>query len=140
MSRNYSEWDKPKSAYSLGKHVYEIQLLKRIQEQTRLQEEQRRALEEERKLLDRQRQRQMEQRYEEVKRYEAKRYEEVKRQEEVKSQEDHIARINCMSEEEKDRIYKQMIKEREDDKRDYILKYGFEKWEKWQRYKLEHDL
>ena len=138
MSRNYSEWDKPKSAYSLGKHVYEIQLLKRIQEQTRLQEEQRRALEEERKLLDRQRQRQMEQRYdahiEEAKRYEAKRYEEVKRQE------DHIARINCMSEEEKDRIYKQMIKEREDDKRDYILKYGFDKWEKWQRYKLEHDL
>ena len=138
MSRNYSEWDKPKSAYSLGKHVYEIQLLKRIQEQTRLQEEQRRALEEERKLLDRQRQRQMEQRYD-AHREEAKRYE-AKRQEEVKRQEDHIARINCMSEEEKDRIYKQMIKEREDDKRDYILKYGFDKWEKWQRYKLEHDL
>jgi hypothetical protein len=136
-----SYWDKSKSpysysstsyssgSYSLGKHIYEIQLLKRIQEQTRLQEEQRRVLEEERRLLDRQRQ--MEQKQE---------YHRQEAQRQAQAQEEHIARINCMTEEEKDRLYKQMIKEREDDKRDYILKYGFEKWEKWQRYKLEHDL
>ena len=50
-------------------------------------------------------------------------------------QADHIARIKSMTEEQKDRLYKQMIKDREDDKRDYILMYGFEKWEQYERYK-----
>uniref|UniRef100_A0A6C0JP02 Uncharacterized protein n=1 Tax=viral metagenome TaxID=1070528 RepID=A0A6C0JP02_9ZZZZ len=135
-------WNKPKSAYSsgsysLGKHIYEIQLLKRIQEQTRIQEEQRKELEEERKMLDRLKMDKTQETHrKESQRQEAQR-QEAQRQ---KDQEAHIARINCMSEEEKNRLYKQMIKEREDDKRDYILKYGFDKWEKWQRYKLEHDL
>ncbi len=129
----YSSGSYSSGSYSLGKHIYEIQLLKRIQEQKRIQEEQRKELEEERKMLERLKM----DKTQETHRQEAQRQE---AQRQAQAQEDHIARINCMTEEEKDRLYKQMIKEREDDKRDYILKYGFDKWEKWQRYKLDHDL
>ena len=38
---------------------------------------------------------------------------------------EHVARIKSMSEEEKDIMYKQMIKERENAERDYILIHGF---------------
>jgi hypothetical protein len=149
-------------------HKYEIHLLKRIQEQIRLQTEQsqkiksqqreiernRKEIEECRKKLEEHRrldvQRHADQKVKQMRRLDDQRQAdqrqaeqkqaEQKQAEQEQKQAEHIARIKCMSEEDKDRIYKQMIKEREDDKRDYILMYGFEKWEKWQRYKLEHDL
>jgi hypothetical protein len=119
-------------------HKYEIQLLKRIQEQIRIQTEHRREIEEQSQKIKAQRL-EIERNRQEIEEYRKKLEQQDKREAEQREAE-HIARIKCMSEEDKDRIYKQMIKEREDDKRDYILKYGFEKWEKWQRYKLEHDL
>jgi len=116
---------------SVDLHKYEIHLLKRIQEQTRLQTEHRREIEEQRQKIKEQCQ-EIEKNHKEI--------EECRKKLGEQRQAEHVARIKCMSEEEKDRIYKQMIKEREDDKRDYILMHGFEKWEKWQRYKLEHEL
>ena len=118
---------------SVELHKYEIHLLKRIQEQIRIQTEQSEKIKVQKIEIERNYQ-EIERNRQVIKEYRKKIEEQQQRQAE------HIARINCMSEEEKDRIYKQMIKEREDDKRDYILKYGFDKWEKWQRYKLEHDL
>jgi hypothetical protein len=139
MSRfgTYSNENKMDSAEL---HKYEIHLLKRIQDQTRIQTEHRREIEEQSKKIKAQ-QREIERNCQEIEECRKKLGEQRYAQAQTEQrQTEHIARIKCMSEEEKDRIYKQMIKEREDDKRDYILMYGFEKWEKWQRYKLEHDL
>jgi hypothetical protein len=71
-----------------------------------------------------------------LKRKEQEKQDDLAKLEIVKSmteKERHIARIKGMDPTEKRKEYAKMCQEREDTKIEYILMYGFEKWEAWER-------
>ncbi len=71
-----------------------------------------------------------------LKRKEQEKQDELAKQERMKSmseKERHIARIKDMDPTEKRKEYIKMCQEREDTKIEYILMYGFEKWEAFER-------
>jgi hypothetical protein len=71
-----------------------------------------------------------------LKRKEQEKQDELAKLERLKSmteKERHIARIKSMDPTEKRKEYAKMCQEREDTKIEYILMYGFEKWEAWER-------
>jgi len=99
MSQNNSKLVSP---FSIIKSIYETRQLKKKQEQERIKTREQTIEEGSRQLIQ-------------------------KRELRQKQQKERIELINSMSEEEKDIMYKQMIKEKENDERDEVLMYGFRK-------------
>jgi hypothetical protein len=99
MSQNNSKLVSP---FSIIKNIYETRQLKKKQEEE-LHKSRAQQIEEEcRQIIE-------------------------KRELRQKQQKERIELIKSMSEEEKDRIYKQMVKEKENNERDEVLMYGFRK-------------